>query len=75
MSLSTSNSSAFEPFERKNQRIVFTDYEDTLLPTTGIKTTTETIVNTRKSRRNAFNKIREMFKFSTFGTKTPIFPK
>jgi hypothetical protein len=74
MSLSTSNSSAFEPFERKNQRIVFTDYEDTLLPTTGI-TATETIVTTRKSRRNAFNKIREMFKFSTFGTKTPIFPK
>lgn len=87
MSLSISNSSAFQPFERKKSITEFTDIKDDLLQTTGIKTTgvkttgikpTETIVNTRKSRRNAFNNIRKMFKFSTLGnigTKTPIFPK
>jgi hypothetical protein len=92
MSLSRSNSSAFQPFERKKSITEFTDINDELLQTTGIMTTgiittgiittgiktTETIVNTRKSRRNAFNNIRKMFKFSTFGnigTKNPIFPK
>jgi hypothetical protein len=87
MTLSRSNSSAFQPFERKKSITEFTDINDELLQTTGIITTgiittgiktTETIVNTRKSRRNAFNNIRKMFKFSTFGnigTKNPIFPK
>jgi len=83
MSLSRSNSSAFQPFERKKSITEFTDINDELLQTrgiittgimtTGIKTTgimttgiktTETIVNTRKSRRNAFNNIRKMFKLN-----------
>jgi hypothetical protein len=57
MSLTASNDSAFVPYERKNPRTVFTDYDDEL---------TSKLVNTRKGRKDAFNNIRAMFKFPKF---------
>jgi hypothetical protein len=52
------NSSAFEPFQRKGVVNVFTDIEDDPVQ----QNLTEIIINKRNSRKFAFSKLREMFK-------------
>lgn len=54
-----SNSSAFEPFQRKAVGNVFTNIQDYPVEQQNL---TEIIIDKRKSRKFAFNKLREMFK-------------